>query len=94
MGGITKNDSIGVGQTWQTPARTSGTNYQNLTGKPILITANGSASVSPLTIIVDGVTVATSQPGLSVISFVSAIVPNNSTYSYNFVGILNVTELR
>lgn len=78
-------NSLGVG-TWGLVVRTSGVTYTNTSGNPIVVNAwrNLSSSGSP-TITVGGVLVAAAsfndygsggQAGL----FVSAIVPNNTSY--------------
>lgn len=70
------NAGIGSGQTWQNvlPSRLSGTVYTNTTGKPIMF--NVSVATGTVTGTVDGIKV-TVTGGF----YVSAIVPNGSTYS-------------
>jgi hypothetical protein len=36
-----REQQIGVGQTWQAVTRASGTNFQNTTGRPIMVSVNG-----------------------------------------------------
>jgi hypothetical protein len=96
--------SVGVGQTWQSPARALNTTYTNSTGKPIMVSCSvrgGGALVNAATAVVDGVTILQSYtidccgvPQISYFPF-SFIVPNGSTYSIN--GLVDFTvwaELR
>jgi hypothetical protein len=39
------DDSIGVGQTWQIVSRSDGTQYQNTTGKPIMVMVQGNSAI-------------------------------------------------
>jgi hypothetical protein len=94
--------SLGVGQTWQdvTSSRTSGTTYTNSTGKPIMVSAYLDDYTSDLPVIrinVDGLQIARSDSGTGTSAiWVSAIVPNGSTYviTKSGVGTFNVFELR
>ena len=102
---LTALSSIGYGQTWQSPSRTTGTTYYNTTGKPIQVNAYDSISgnltgYQVLTITVNGVQVAYNRMYLATeigSCFVSAIVPPGASYvvsissSYN---ALAVRELR
>lgn len=83
--------SVGVGQTWQSPARALNTTYTNSTGKPIMVSCSvrGGSVGSAATAVVDGVTILQSYtvdccgvPQISYFPF-SFIVPNSSTYSIN-----------
>ena len=80
---------IGVGQTWQdvTASRSSGTNYQNTTGKPIevSVTTNGVSGNHELRVGPSNpATVRASQSGLAagMISTNRAIVPHGHWYRY------------
>jgi hypothetical protein len=86
--------SIGVGQTWQNVlgSRSSGVNYTNSTGKPIMV-AVGIASTNgfiSLTSVVDNVQVGTTQAAsptsTSGGSSYSFIVPAGSTYRVTING--------
>jgi hypothetical protein len=37
-------DPIGVGQTWQSVSRSASTNYQNTTGRPIMVAVSGTGN--------------------------------------------------
>ena len=93
--------SIGTGQVWSTPTRSSGVTYTNSTGKPIMvcISINYSATSSQSsTITVGGVTIQSSG-GNNVAGAYSRpvhtfIVPNSSTYVASIGGTLtNWAEL-
>jgi hypothetical protein len=82
---------VGVGQTWQnmTASRALDVTYTNSTGKPIMVIVRGSSSntvdsYSSLYLTV-GSTVCAAQTvtsrGSVLSNHVSAIVPNNTTYS-------------
>ena len=81
--------AIGVGQTWQTVSRTSGVTYTNTTGKPIVISVQGSAAA--VTIAIGGVGVVVPESGND---YASAIVPNGQTYSASASALLKWIELR
>jgi len=72
----------GSGQTWQSVTRTSGTTYTNNTGKPIVINAwANSITTGQVALTVGGIVVATSSyNGTTGGIFVTAIVPNNTSY--------------
>jgi hypothetical protein len=77
---------LGVGQTWQTPSRSSGTTYTNTTGRPITVSASvtRSGDVARINITVDGVVIASHFTGSSNIeqrAGATAIVPAGSTYT-------------
>ena len=80
----TESKVIGVDQTWQdvTGSRVSGTTYTNSTGKPIevIILTSGSGVAQDNTISINGVVVARSFSASGVISNLSVIVQNGSTY--------------
>ena len=79
---------LGVGQTWQdvTGSRSAGVTYTNNTGRPIVATVSvdDSGSVSPVTVVVGGVTIINIEdfgaPGTIPITFV---VPIGATYRFN-----------
>jgi hypothetical protein len=81
---------IGVGQTWQNvlSSRSFGTTYTNSTGKPILVNVTGALSTvgtggANISLEVDSVVVAQSggrNDFYVIYHFVSAIVPNGSSY--------------
>lgn len=79
---------IGVGQTWQdvTSSRSSAATYTNNTGRPIVATVsvNDSGSVSPVTVVVGGVTIINIEDfgalGTIPITFV---IPIGATYRFN-----------
>jgi hypothetical protein len=80
---------IGVGQTWQNvlSSRAFGTTYTNSTGKPILVNVNSQISItgtssSNIYLLVDSIIVARAggRSEYADYHFVSAIVPNGSSY--------------
>lgn len=85
---------IGIGQTWQNPSRAANTNYQNTTGKPIMVNVRTTAFNSSW------------QVGVTTGSFVtvagegddtrSVIVPPNHFYRFNADNnvVQNWAELR
>jgi hypothetical protein len=82
---------LGLGQTWQdlTGSRSASTTYTNTTGKPIqvAISSNTAATASNYSLIVGGVTMCTQANATNTARvFVSAIVPNGSTYSLTISG--------
>lgn len=94
---------IGVGQTWQdmTASRTAGVTYTNSTGKPIhvmlKIAATNYNTYCRATLKVGSMNFfVASNEGLTFAnSIVSAIVPNNTTYSYTIeAGYASFFELR
>jgi hypothetical protein len=91
------NAGIGVNQTWQnvTSSRAIGTTYTNSTGKPIQVIIIQSQNNGGGSLTVDG-SIRMTSTGLSGYSLpcsVTAIIPNNSTYSYN-IGFGTWSELR
>jgi len=92
--------SLGYGQAWQIVARTAGVNYQNLTGKPIVLQVSAfCTNVSSITLFCAGFSLATYQ-GASATPFygtVSAIIPNGNLYGYTVTGTptsFTIFELR
>jgi hypothetical protein len=85
---------VGVGQTWQRPARSSAIAYTNNTGKPIQVVIGFSQSLSgsgSATVVVGGVTISstsynTTAGGSSMPYTFSFVVPNNTTYSISVTG--------
>lgn len=81
---------IGTGQTWQNVigSRSRGVTYTNTTGKPIMVVVHDNAGPAGL-LVVGGVTL----NRLSNYLWYTAIVPNNTTYSFS--GSFTIwTELR
>ena len=73
---------LGVGQTWQdvTASRSAGVTYTNTTGKPIEVSmACHSITNEDLYLFIDGLLVQKLNI-YNTSGFVSAVVPNNSTY--------------
>ena len=75
--------SIGVNQTWQTPARAVNTTYTNSTGRPIAVSIYVTMNDPILAqLLINGVTFAWQQAGgNSIRHSLFAIVPNGSTYA-------------
>ncbi len=92
---LTAMSSIGYGQTWQSPSRSSGTTYYNTTGKPIFVcininpTSSGNAYVDFL---IDGVNRGTwgqgssASPSSLYYSVGTFIIPSGSSYRANLSG--------
>jgi hypothetical protein len=76
---------IGVGQTWQSPSRSSGVTYTNSTGKPIMVAITVGVTGATSTLFVDsiGVGSSTTVNGFSNNQQLVAIVPNGSTYIFS-----------
>jgi hypothetical protein len=75
--------SLGYGQTWQnvTGSRTVGTTYYNTTGKPIQLQLSGNnATVSTLTITVNGVAAVSAGLGATFLASYSVAIPPTATY--------------
>jgi len=75
--------SLGYGQTWQNVAasRALGTTYYNTTGKPIQVNAQPQATTNGTsTIVVNGVTAASSVASANLGTIVTAIVPAGASY--------------
>ena len=95
------SDVIGVGQTWQTVTRVTGTTYTNSTGKPIMAavsyTCDTGNTVQGLTI--NGITCyAAGCSGSGDPSGFSLIVPNGATYRFltngGSISLVSWSELR
>lgn len=73
----------GTGQTWQivTGSRVSGTTYTNSTGKPIMLSVQPSGTAGSLTVVIAGVTVASSFNTTSNNVSITFIVPVGLSYS-------------
>jgi hypothetical protein len=90
-----QGDVLGIGQTWQSVTRTSGTTYTNSTGKPITVVSfalAGGSTTDAWTIA--GVTFSTAVPGNATNISSTYIVPAGATYSHTTAGTVNVFELR
>lgn len=94
---------IGEGQTWQNVTRTSGTSYQNTTGKPIAVAGSflhsqetqESATLQVSTDNSTWITVHTVQAFSSNAIPLFAIVPNNHYYRFTYTdGGVSPRELR
>ena len=91
---------IGVGQTWQnlTASRAvNGTTYYNTTGKPIQLFVGVSViSAQSSAMTIDGVNVGQTYNGngTSIQAVMSAVIPNNSSYSVSGGSIVKWSELR
>ena len=76
---------LGVEQTWQdlTASRASGVNYTNSTGRPIFVQITGRNAAAQGRAYVDSVPVGgfTQSSSGTVLSTVSFVVPNGSTYN-------------
>jgi hypothetical protein len=101
-GGAGSVNGLGVGQTWQAPARVAGVTYTNTTSLPIMVniltTANNTGGSGGV-LTVDGVTVAQTQGfaggiGMAQGITMSAVVPPGSTYSVSSLGSSSWYELR
>ena len=92
--------SFGVGQTWQDvkSLRASGVVYTNTTGKPITVSFSGNktSGSSTAVVVVGDVTILDQlQDGDGACNNgLSFNVPNNTTYSITYSGILVWSELR
>ena len=82
-------NALGWGQTWQSVSRTAGTNYQNTTGRPIMIAISGTGWYTRLSV---GETTASlvqiaynsaSGTGPYEQYHISAIIPNGHYYQVN-----------
>jgi hypothetical protein len=73
----------GTGQTWQivTGSRVSGTTYTNSTGKPIMLSVQPTGVAGSLTVVIGGVTVASSFNTSSNNVSITFIVPVGLSYS-------------
>jgi len=99
---VVNNLSLGVGQTWQSPARSAGVTYFNTTGKPIFIIVSGQVNAlnTQFTyIFVNGIQVAYAFGGGGAAAYYalpySVIVPPSASYSVTNAGGISVwVELR
>jgi hypothetical protein len=93
-----QSDVIGIGQTWQTVTRTSGTTYTNSTGKPItaFVTFAGAGTVGTLNITIGGVSLSGVNAPNGAVSGYTFIIPNGQTYVFTFsnANTINCQELR
>ena len=91
---------IGVGQTWQNVSRALGTVYTNSTGKPIFVQVMMGNTVNTTNsyLTVGGVIVSrfSQDDNYTQSSTLSAIVPNNTSYSVTTggAGLVSWVELR
>lgn len=96
---------IGIGQTWQLPARSASTTYTNSTGKPIFISiafgqslsGSGSSNVTIGGVLVYSVGYGSNASGSSQPIAISLIVPDGSTYVVTVSGSVSIAywaELR
>ena len=78
---------LGVGQTWQSVTRVSGTTYTNTTGRPIFVSfqVTGTGANGGLTVAVNGVNQYTGSINTGNSGYMQGvytfIVPNGSTYT-------------
>ena len=87
--------AIGVGQTWQSVTRTSGTTYTNATGKPIGFTWTGNVS-SGVVFNLNGTPIQQSFDNTGqTIASLSVVIPPTATYSITVTGTVRYCfELR
>lgn len=79
--------SLGMGQTWQTPSRSSGVTYYNTTNRPIVVSiALGQVNNSYLYFQVNGATVFHTQINAQNYASLFAIVPPGNTYLGSYTG--------
>ena len=73
---------LGVGQTWQNVAgsRSAGVTYTNSTGRPIVVSIRSQTGTADCFIEVDGVQAAQALQTTATRNFLTAVVPNGSTY--------------
>jgi hypothetical protein len=94
--------SLGVGQTWQNPARSLGTTYTNSTGAPIAVSVMISlGNNATATLTVGGVIVARNRgregayiQGTYSDETLYAVVPNGATYVASGGSLISWAELR
>jgi hypothetical protein len=78
---------LGVSQSWSATAKVAGTTYTNSSSKPIMVLYNvTSTGSSTLTVIVNGVTILTTNAAGNS-SFISFIVPPSHTYRVDATNI-------
>ena len=87
---------IGVGQTWQdvSASRSTGTNYQNTTGKPIQVSIRGDSSSSNFDVSTDNVNWVTLIGNLDFRGKVFAVIPDQHYYRLTSGIIDDWKELR
>ena len=93
---VTVGQAAGLGQTWQTVTRISGTPYTNSTGKLIFFTGVLGAS-SSLTVVVGGYTIwqSTVSTAVSVFQVPMIPIPAGATYTITWTGtFIGIGELR
>lgn len=88
---VTLGQVLGIGQSWQTVSRVSGTTYTNSTNKAIVLTVMTATNVQSygLSITVSGVVVASiaeNFTGAINQGCVSAIIPSGATYGFTASG--------
>ena len=99
---IAQSTDLGVGQTWQdvTSSRSSGVVYTNNTGRPISVSAFSSIfgdNAAIVRIYSGNLLIANCNSRYLAnekVAFVSAIIPNNTTYKIEWVGTQTILELR
>jgi hypothetical protein len=90
---------IGVGQTWQSVTRSPATNYQNTTGRPIMVfsSMSNTSGIQNFQVSTDASTWVNAGNSQSANAPNQVIVPNNHYYRWTqTVGttVISVTELR
>lgn len=75
--------SIGYGQTWQTVTRTSGTQYVNTTGRPIMLGVQRTNNLGGIITVINGVTVLNNLLSTAAVSNITetAIIPPGASYT-------------
>jgi len=91
------SQQLGVGQTWQAVTRTSGTSYQNTTGRPIVIsfraTTSGTVKLEVSQDDVSWLTIQLNDASSGTRDTIQGIIPNN--HYYRATGIYDtLVELR
>lgn len=84
---------LGVGQTWQTVTRTSGQDYTNNTGRPIMAYVRMQQS-GTLTPIIGGLTFGTLITVTGQGGVISVIIPTGAIYRFTGTVAFTVQELR
>lgn len=91
-----QGDVLGIGQTWQTVTRTSGTTYTNSTGRTIAQSTTANISTG-CTVVVNGVTIMNTG-SIANINCLFFVIPPGATYSVTagsgYPAGGTVTELR
>ena len=88
QGKALNDQAFGVGQAWQAVKgnRSAGVTYTNNTGKPIMVivSVNDSGSLSPITVVVGGVTIINVEDFGSLGTIpITFVVPIGATYKFN-----------